>query len=321
MQTGLGGRPLGKDSGSCTCYPPLAWARAKACLRTNTAQSITESEYTHGYAHNWNRTQIIEPAAFNIICKDFLTLYPRSKQPALRLPTPMGTKSRRSGRSSSASTACLLRPRQESESPGSWPAKNAHGIGDNARLGGTLPYRTCNGDCSYESVWFERCQKAAVMDGMAGGFCKTAFRPYDLAVTAFLMIVKHHLGSEVQVQTDGAPCQRSKRLHLASPSWATVPGTAFRTTSSKSLGGGTVRMTYRIAHTLGWDAADRQMQSAGCNAWNEDDAELAAATLNRHLPHCAELPDIDPVLCGCGACGPQAKTPVQGDLWVLGSVP
>ena len=78
-----------------------------------------------------------------------------------------------------------------------WPARNAHGISDNAGLGGTLPYRTCNGDCFYESVWFERCREAAVIDRMAGGFCKTAFRPYDLAVTAFLVIVKHHLGNRM----------------------------------------------------------------------------------------------------------------------------
>jgi len=73
------------------------------------------------------------------------------------------------------------------------------GIGSNASVGGSLPYRTCNGDCSYESVWFERVER----DGT--GFCKTAFRLYDLAVTAFLVIAKHHLGANLTVETDGEP--------------------------------------------------------------------------------------------------------------------
>ncbi len=45
-----------------------------------------------------------------------------------------------------------------------------------------------------------------------------------------------------------------------------------------------MRMTYGIAYSLGLDAANRQMQQAGRRAWNEEDAELAAATLNRHFP-------------------------------------
>jgi len=33
--------------------------------------------------------------------------------------------------------------------------------------------------------------------------CKTAFRPYDLAATAFLAIAKHHLGGKILVESDG----------------------------------------------------------------------------------------------------------------------
>ena len=87
-----------------------------------------------------------------------------------------------------------------------WPGSNAFGIGDNTGiLSGTLPFRTCNGDCSYESVGFDRCMDEEDRDenGSCGGFCKTAFRPYDLAVTVFLLIAKHHLGREFRVETDG----------------------------------------------------------------------------------------------------------------------
>ena len=35
------------------------------------------------------------------------------------------------------------------------------------------------------------------------GCCKTAFRPYDVAVTAFLVIAKHYLGDKIIVHSDG----------------------------------------------------------------------------------------------------------------------
>ena len=72
-----------------------------------------------------------------------------------------------------------------------------------------MPYRTCNGDCSYESFWFERTMSMDQADenGISGGTCKTAFRPYDLAVTAFLLIAHHHLGLAMVVHSDGAQAQ------------------------------------------------------------------------------------------------------------------
>lgn len=35
------------------------------------------------------------------------------------------------------------------------------------------------------------------------GFCKTARRPYDIAVCISLMVIKHHLGSDFRISTDG----------------------------------------------------------------------------------------------------------------------
>ena len=63
-----------------------------------------------------------------------------------------------------------------------------------------------------------------------------------------------------------------------------------------------MRMTYQIAYSLGMDAAYRQMQKNGRTAWNEDDYNLAAETLNRHFPLCMKHPGIDPQLCGCSQC-------------------
>ncbi len=45
-------------------------------------------------------------------------------------------------------------------------------------------------------------------NGTYSGACKTAFSPYDLALTAFLLIAQHHLGSEKVVRSDGEQAQR-----------------------------------------------------------------------------------------------------------------
>lgn len=37
-------------------------------------------------------------------------------------------------------------------------------------------------------------------------FCKTAFRPYDLAVISFLIIAKHYLKNNIEVSSDGEDC-------------------------------------------------------------------------------------------------------------------
>ena len=69
------------------------------------SQSTAESENLHmGYTHSWNRPTIIEPATFNAIRKDLLALLPALESAGSPLADAYGRKSRRLGRSSSAST-------------------------------------------------------------------------------------------------------------------------------------------------------------------------------------------------------------------------
>ena len=70
-------------------------------------------------------------------------------------------------------------------------------------------------------------------------------------------------------------------------------------------------MTYRIAHSLGADAANRQMRQEGRTVWNEEDYNLAAATLNKYFPLCVEHPGIDPQICGCARCASVQRPPQQ----------
>ncbi len=69
-----------------------------------------------------------------------------------------------------------------------------------------------------------------------------------------------------------------------------------------------MKMTYRIAHSAGMDAANRQMRAAGRTAWNQEDAALAAATLRKCFPLCAEHPGIGPERCGCEKCCLEDRT-------------
>jgi len=114
-----------------------------------------------------------------------------------------------------------------------WPSKTASGVGvSNTAIRGKwfagveLETRCCNGDCSYESFSFPRViepedwhepvgeisyYKASgepvYQDPSCIGkyfyFCKTAYRPYDWAVTAFLVIAKHYLKDRLIVHSDG----------------------------------------------------------------------------------------------------------------------
>ncbi len=65
-----------------------------------------------------------------------------------------------------------------------------------------------------------------------------------------------------------------------------------------------MKMTYRIAHSIGTDTANRQMRQDGRTAWNEEDFCLAADTLRKHFPLCFEVAGIDPRICGCTQCSP-----------------
>ena len=57
-------------------------------------------------------------------------------------------------------------------------------------------------------------------------------------------------------------------------------------------------MTRQIAYSVGLDAANRSMRSAGRTAWNEDDANVAAREFKRLWPLCGHGADQD----SCALC-------------------
>ena len=159
-----------------------------------------------GYTHHWDRPATIPVAIFHQICTDLKRLLPALEQAGVSLGNAYGLELPEIGPEFigfNGAIHCGHQVNPEIRLP--WPTPTATGIGNNQGLEATLPYRTCNGDCSYESVWFERCMnpEQADSDGVFSGFCKTGFRPYDLAVTAFLIVAKYHLPSAMLIGTDG----------------------------------------------------------------------------------------------------------------------
>lgn len=97
-----------------------------------------------------------------------------------------------------------------------WPSENAGGIANpykedvvsgNWFAGATLNKRTCGGDCSHETFYFPRIMEIEKWQNPEKGlyfeFCKTAFKPYDLAVIVLLIIAKHYLKEKMIVSSDG----------------------------------------------------------------------------------------------------------------------
>jgi hypothetical protein len=176
-------------------------------------------EDSMGYTHYWRRRQEIPAEVFQNIKDDFTATLPYLREAGVRLAGPLGGGE----------------PRIDSESVGfngvrdcghpsvdlgiTWPADNARGVvmprsAEDAPVSGSwfagakLGARTCGGDCSHESFNFPRVLRPRLPQGKPeDGFwfdcCKTAYKPYDLAVTVFLVIAKHHLGRDLRVSSDG----------------------------------------------------------------------------------------------------------------------
>lgn len=89
-----------------------------------------------------------------------------------------------------------------------------------------LKKRTCGGDCSHETFslplevekedWQKPIGRISYYDsrgrpvyndpkevGLYFQCCKTAFKPYDLAVIICLIIAKHHLNNQILISSDG----------------------------------------------------------------------------------------------------------------------
>ena len=174
-----------------------------------------------GYTHYWYRPKTIEQEKFRAIVNDFNKVLPKLNE-HLDLADGRGE-----GKPIINYNEVVFNGRERCghEQPQlgiTWPAKGAGGVAvpyqeqaiDKERwfAGAQLEKRRCGGDCSHETFAFERDmvlrewdtpQKDGDEAGLYFVFCKTAFKPYDLAVITFLIIAKHHLVDNISVHSDG----------------------------------------------------------------------------------------------------------------------
>lgn len=184
-----------------------------------------------GYTHYWYREKTIDPDAYKAIVEDFKKIVPVLEQEGVKLAGGDGTGDpeidydgvyfngvRNCGHPTNHEI-CIA-----------WASPNAQGVGSSPAdvdghwfAGRYLTKRCCDGDCSHETFCFpevitdkEPVGKVCYYDmrgipvynerakvGKYFDFCKTAFKPYDWAVTAFLIIAKHYLGNRIMVSSDG----------------------------------------------------------------------------------------------------------------------
>lgn len=168
-----------------------------------------------GYTHYWYREKTIPKVQFKAIALDFRRLLPALEKAGVKLAGPLGKGLAEINLNIVAFNGpvdCGHPEGYELRIP--WPAPNAGGVFSGDAVSGTwaggavVATRCCDGDCSCESFVFPRVYVPPAWhepepNGLWFEFCKPGFKPYDIAVTAFLVIAKHHLGDHIIVATDG----------------------------------------------------------------------------------------------------------------------
>lgn len=167
-----------------------------------------------GYTHYWRREPEIPQKTFDAICRDTKKIIDACNDAGIRIRNGHGENE-------PIITADLISFNGDSNCGHerrdlgiTWPSPNASGADADGETdgewfaGALLATRTCGGDCAHETAHLPRAFKPdewqeSDNNGLYFEFCKTAFKPYDLAVTAWLIICKHHLGDAIQVSSDG----------------------------------------------------------------------------------------------------------------------
>ena len=184
-----------------------------------------------GYTHYWYRTKTFTPAKFKAVVADF--------QKTLSVLEHLGVKLAGGGGEGQPIITNEEIRFNGLEKCGhvqrdlgiTWPSDKAQGVaplilqhrnGNDSKAnvdgnwfaGLTLDARTCGGDCSHETFLLTKSIRSHLgtpnepqANGKYFDFCKTAYKPYDLAVNITLIIAKHHLGEQIVVSSDGELAQ------------------------------------------------------------------------------------------------------------------
>jgi len=186
-----------------------------------------------GYTHYWYRPKEIKIEVFRKIVDDFKKLLPAFRMLSIQLANGVGEGEPIinyeevifNGKRDGHNCGHIVIPWPDDNIVPLFPSPDPEKAVSGSWFGGDLlKQRACDGDdCSYETFYFPRVERYGHVTGPIAYYnmngepvynnkrvvgkvfncCKTAFRPYDLAVISFLIIAKHYLGSQIIVHTDG----------------------------------------------------------------------------------------------------------------------
>ncbi len=162
-----------------------------------------------GYTHYWRREKDVTADEYLGIVMDFKKLLPVFEANGIKLRDGMGDGDPEFSEAQVLFNGDKHCGHQQYDLGITWPTPKASGVSTvpavagNWFAGAKLEKRSCGGDCSHEAVHFPWHMEPGKENGKYFEFCKTAFKPYDWAVTAFLVIAKHHLGDKIIVSSDG----------------------------------------------------------------------------------------------------------------------
>lgn len=173
-----------------------------------------------GYTHYWYRRETLDPAKFFEAAQDFVAVKKELGKLGLKLAGAHGTGSPLIDGRGIIFNGVEKCGHTEADLGITWPSRKAGGLNTEAGVkaaggvwyaGATLETRTCGGSCARETFHFPRVMEVSdwqrkdaerVKTGLWFECTKTAYKPYDLAVTAALVILKHHF-PEMKVSSDG----------------------------------------------------------------------------------------------------------------------
>jgi len=174
-----------------------------------------------GYTHYWSRPATIPNDLWGKIRADFEKLILPLSDAGVQLAGALGTGPPEITAEAIRFNGVLECGHPENEElviP--YPTEDAEGVGPSStaivgsfyEVGITVKHRCCAGSCCCETFSLERSieldsHNEADECGLYSGYIKTAFRPYDIAVTSALLIAKRHLGDQFVIESNGADAQ------------------------------------------------------------------------------------------------------------------
>lgn len=162
-----------------------------------------------GYTHYWTfNNQNLDADKFASVVKDFKKMVPVMEHLGVKLCDGHGEGSPIINEKEIIFNGDANCGHENRDLGIAWATKYAKGVSSEENsannremwfAGRMLETRTCDGDCSHETFYAEiKMGKKDLFN-----FCKTAYKPYDLAVTVVLVIFQHWFGNDIRVATDG----------------------------------------------------------------------------------------------------------------------